>query len=308
MADRQKILVTGANGQLGMEIRDLSPQFPQFQFVFVSREELAIDDFSALKEFFERQSPQYCINCAAYTKVDAAESHKEEAFLINGEAVSVIADCCRQNKTKLIHVSTDYVFNGDGTEPYTEDAQTDPVSVYGASKLAGEHYAMEMNPETIIIRTSWVYSSYGNNFVKTMRRLMKERAEINVVNDQVGSPTYAADLAEVILKVISEFGPESDRQRASDFPGIYHFSNDGVISWYEFALAIKELTGSQCQVHPIPTSKYPTPAKRPMYSVLDKKKIQETFDIKLKDWKESLAVCVQKLDSVNNEQGTRKVE
>jgi dTDP-4-dehydrorhamnose reductase len=185
MADQQKILVTGANGQLGMELRDLSPQFSRFQFVFVSREELPVDNFSALKEYFEKHQPQYCINCAAYTKVDAAESHKEEAFLINAEAVSVIADLCRQNKTSLIHVSTDYVFNGNATEPYTEDAQTDPVSVYGASKLAGEHYAMEMNHETIIIRTSWVYSAYGNNFVKTMLRLMKERTEINVVNDQL---------------------------------------------------------------------------------------------------------------------------
>jgi dTDP-4-dehydrorhamnose reductase len=298
MADPQKILVTGANGQLGMELRDLSPQFSQFQFVFVSRAELPIDNFSALKEFFEKHQPQYCINCAAYTKVDAAESHREEAFLVNAEAVSVIADRCRQNKTRLIHISTDYVFNGNGTEPYTEESQTEPVSVYGASKLAGEHYAMEMNPETIIIRTSWVYSAYGSNFVKTMLRLMKERTEISVVNDQIGSPTYAADLAGAILKIISGFAFQAvpAGRQVSDFPGIYNFSNNGVISWYEFALAIKELTGSQCRVNPIPTSQYPTPAKRPMYSVLDKRKIQGTFDIKLKDWKESLATCLSRIN------------
>jgi dTDP-4-dehydrorhamnose reductase len=290
MADQQKILVTGANGQLGMELRDISSQFSQFDFVFVSREELPIDNFSAVKEVFEKHRPGFFINCAAYTKVDAAESHKEEAFLINAEAVSVIADLCRQYETKLIHISTDYVFNGNGTEPYIEESQTDPVSVYGASKLAGENYAMEMNPGTIIIRTSWVYSSYGNNFVKTMMRLMKERAEINVVNDQIGSPTYATDLAEAILKMISDFGSQ-----ISDLPGIYNFSNDGIITWYDFALAIKELTGSQSKVNPIPTSQYPTPAKRPMYSVLDKTKIQKTFGIELKNWKESLTVCIKKL-------------
>jgi len=309
MADQQKILVTGANGQLGRELRDLSPRFSHpidtgFQFVFVSREELPIDNFSALKEFFEEHQPQYCINCAAYTKVDAAESHKEEAFLINAEAVSVIADLCRRNKAKLIHVSTDYIFNGMATEPYTEESPTGPVSVYGASKLAGENYAMERNPGTIIIRTSWVYSSYGNNFVKTMLRLMKERTEINVVNDQFGSPTYAADLAETILNIIANCQLPIGNWHA----GIYNYSNDGIINWFDFAMAIKELTGSQCKINPIPTSQYPTPARRPMYSVLDKRKIQGTFDIKLKDWKESLAVCIQKLAPANNEQGTRNVE
>ena len=292
MADHQKILVTGANGQLGMELRDLSPRFPQFEFVFVSREELPVDNFSALKDFFRRHLPQFFINCAAYTKVDAAESHKEEAFLINAKAVSVIADLCRQNETKLIHISTDYVFDGSGTEPYDEESPTNPVSVYGASKLAGEHHAMEMDPGTIIIRTSWVYSSYGNNFVNTMLRLMKERTEINVVKDQVGSPTYAADLAEAILHIIAN----CQLPIANWFPGIYNFSNDGVISWYDFAVAIKELTESQCKINPIPTSQYPTPAKRPMYSVLDKTKIQETFNIELKNWRDSLATCLHRIN------------
>jgi len=296
MADRQKILVTGANGQLGMELRDLSPRFSHpidiwFEFVFVSREELPVDNFSAVKDFFEKHRPQFFVNCAAYTKVDAAESHKEEAFLINAEAVSVIADLCRQNETKLIHISTDYVFDGSSAEPYDEGSPTNPVSVYGASKLAGEQYAMEMDPETIIIRTSWVYSSYGNNFVKTMLRLMKERTEINVVNDQIGSPTYAADLGEAILNIV-EFTTHDSLHTTH---GIYNFSNDGVISWFDFAVAIKELTGSQCKINPIPTSQYPTPAKRPMYSVLEKTKIQETFNIKLKNWRDSLATCLHRI-------------
>jgi len=291
MADPQKILVTGANGQLGMELRDLSPRFSQFEFVFVSRDELPIDNFSAVKDFFEKLRPRYCINCAAYTKVDAAESHKDEAFLINAEAVSVIADLCRQYETKLVHISTDYVFNGNASEPYVEEFATDPMSVYGASKLAGENYAMEMNPGTIIIRTSWVYSSYGNNFVKTMMRLMKERTEINVVDDQIGSPTYAADLAEAILKIITFNIQHSNL----NIQGIYNYSNDGIITWYDFAVAIKELTASPCKINPIPTSQYPTPAKRPMYSVLDKRKLQKTFGIELKDWKDSLAVCMKKL-------------
>ena len=252
---------------------------------------MPIDNFSAVKDFFEKLQPGYCINCAAYTKVDAAESHKDEAFLINAEAVSVIADLCRQYETKLVHISTDYVFNGNASEPYVEDFATDPMSVYGASKLAGENYAMEMNPGTIIIRTSWVYSSYGNNFVKTMMRLMKERTEINVVNDQIGSPTYAADLAEAILKIITFNIQHSNL----NIQGIYNYSNDGIITWYDFAVAIKELTASPCKINPIPTSQYPTPAKRPMYSVLDKRKLQKTFGIELKDWKDSLAVCMKKL-------------
>ena len=290
MSALPKILVTGSDGQLGMELRNLSSSFPQFEFFFAAREKLPIDDFTELQIFFEEYKPQFCINCAAYTQVDAAEAHKEEAYLVNAEAVSVIANLCRRFETGLIHISTDYVFNGEATTAYSEESPVDPVNTYGASKLAGENYALEMNPETIIIRTSWVYSSYGKNFVKTMLRLMKEKKVINVVNDQFGSPTYAADLAEVIMKIITS----PTRHSSPATHGIYHFSNEGVISWYDFAVAIKELTGAHCEIKAIPTSDYPAPAKRPAYSVLDKTKIQKTFGIRLKDWKESLAVCLQK--------------
>ena len=284
MSDRLKILVTGSNGQLGKELQELSSSYPQYEFLFLSREDMPINQFELVRTFFNTIKPAYCINCAAYTAVDKAESEKELAFQINGEAVGVLAAVCKEHQTKFVHISTDYVFNGEGTYPYTENFPTDPINIYGASKLEGEKEAIQLNPDCIIIRTSWVYSSFGKNFVKTMMRLMNEKDEIKVVSDQVGSPTYAADLAEVILKIIPDWKA-----------GIYNFSNEGIISWYDFAVAIKELTNSPCDVKPILTSEYPTPAKRPAYSVLDKTKIQTTFGIKLKDWKESLRICLEKI-------------
>lgn len=279
-----KILVTGANGQLGKELQDISSLFPKFSFVFLSREDLPIHHFELVRNYFNTLKPDFCINCAAYTAVDRAESENELAFQVNGEAVGILAAVCKEHKTKFIHFSTDYVFSGNATYPYTENFPTDPVNVYGASKLEGEKQALQLNPDSIIIRTSWVYSSHGKNFVKTMMRLMNEKNEISVVNDQLGSPTYAADLAEVIMQIIGNWQP-----------GIYNYSNDGVISWYEFALAIKEITGGTCKINPVATSEYPTPAKRPAYSVLDKTKIQKTFGIQLKNWKDSLAVCIAKM-------------
>lgn len=270
-----------------MELRDLSSAYPQYQFVFASREELPLDNFEKLAEFFRNEAPDFCINCAAYTQVDAAESHAEEAFKVNAEAVYIIADLCRDYETRLIHISTDYVFDGEAKSPYKEDAPTNPVGVYGESKLEGEKVAIETHADTIIIRTSWVYSSYGKNFVKTMMKLMDTKDEINVVNDQVGSPTYAADLAEVVMEIIGGVS------------GIYHFTNEGVTTWYEFAIAIKDITGSNCQINPIPTELYPTPAKRPLYSVLDKSKIQHTFSIRLKDWRQSLMACIAKIKRDN---------
>jgi dTDP-4-dehydrorhamnose reductase len=284
MKAKTTILVTGANGQLGKELRDLAPLFSQYHFIFLSREDLPIHHFDMIRNYFKTLKPDYCINAAAYTAVDRAELEKEIAFQVNGEAVGVLAAVCKEYQAKFIHVSTDYVFNGKGDYPYTENFPTDPVNVYGASKLEGEKQAMQLNDESIIIRTSWVYSQYGKNFVKTILRLLNEKEEISVVNDQVGSPTYAADLAEVILKILDDWKP-----------GIYHFSNDGVISWYDFAVAIKEISGSKCVVKPVPTSSYLTPAKRPSYSVLDKTKIQETFGIRLRQWKQSLKDCINKL-------------
>lgn len=291
MSSQPKILVTGSNGQLGKELQDLAPLLTQFEFIFLSKEDMPIHNFELVRVFFNSVKPAYCINCAAYTAVDKAESEKELAFQVNGEAVGVLAAVCKEHGTKFIHISTDYVFNGEATYPYTENFPTDPVNVYGASKLEGERQALGFNPDCIVIRTSWVYSSYGKNFVKTMIRLMTEKDEIRVVNDQIGSPTYAADLAEVILGIIADC-----RLRTENWhPGIYNFSNEGIISWFEFAEAIKEIIKCPCEVKPIPTSGYPTPAKRPAYSVLDKTKIQECFSVQLKDWKESLMTCIEKI-------------
>lgn len=277
------ILVTGSNGQLGKELQQLADAYPQYKFVFASREDLKLHHFPLVENFFLATKPQYCINCAAYTAVDKAESEKEMAILVNGEAVGHLAAICKKYQTKLIHVSTDYVFDGESETPYKEDDTTNPKNVYGASKLLGEQLCMKENADSIIIRTSWVYSSFGHNFVKTMMRLMSERNEINVVSDQIGSPTYAADLAKTILDIIASGKWES---------GIYHYSNEGKISWYEFAVAIKELTGSNCSINPIPTSAYPTPAKRPHYSLLDKERIKAVFQITVPSWKSSLQRCI----------------
>jgi len=284
MSAKPKIVVTGGNGQLGKELQEISSSYPQFEFYFLTREDMPIDQFELVRNYFSALKPAYCINCAAYTAVDKAESEKNLAFLINGEAAGVLAAICKEYDTKFIHISTDYVFNGEATYPYTENFPTDPINVYGASKLEGERNAMQFNPDSIVIRTSWVYSSYGKNFVKTMMRLMNEKDEIKVINDQVGSPTYAADLAEVILQIIPDWKP-----------GIYNFSNEGIITWYEFAVAIKEIINCPCDIKPIITAEYPTPARRPGYSVLDKTKIQETFDVQLKNWTERLTICIEKI-------------
>ena len=285
---KSKILVTGGNGQLGKELRELSSLHTGLEFIFLSREDLPIHQFELVRNYFKTVRPAYCINCAAYTAVDKAESEKDLAFQINGEAVGVLAAVCKEHNTKFIHISSDYVFNGEGTYPYTENFPTDPINVYGASKLEGDTQAMHLNPDSIIIRTSWVYSSFGKNFVKTMMKLMSEKDEVKVIKDQLGSPTNAADLAETIFNIIGL----CHLQIYNWVPGIYNFSNEGIISWYDFAKAIKEITNSPCDVKPISTKEYPTPAKRPAYSVLDKTKIQQTFGIKLKNWKESLRTCI----------------
>lgn len=283
MVTKQKILVTGSNGQLGKELQEIAPSFPFFDFIFLSRADLPIHHFELVRHFFKGYHPQYLINCAAYTAVDRAEEEKDKAFQVNGEAVGVLAAICKEQNCKFIHISTDYVFDGTATVPYKEDAPTNPQGVYGASKLEGEKQALQFNPDSIIIRTSWVYSEFGKNFVKTMLKLLSEKVEISVVNDQIGSPTYAADLADAIMQIISSQHWEA---------GTYHYSNRGIISWYDFAVAIKEFINSSCIVNPIPTLQYPTPAQRPAYSVLNTDNIQTIFSIELKEWKESLSKCL----------------
>jgi dTDP-4-dehydrorhamnose reductase len=295
---RQKIAVTGANGQVGSEIISLSAAWPQFEFIFLTKDDLPIADEEKVKAFFDNKNPQYLINCAAYTAVDKAETEKEQAFLVNAQATGILAKACFNNNCRFIHISTDYVFDGSATQPYKEDAATSPLGVYGASKLEGEKLALKNNSASIIIRTSWVYSSFGKNFVKTMLRLMSEKEQLNVVSDQVGSPTHAADLADAIMQIIRHLQTKDSSPATG---GIYHYSNEGVISWYDFAVAIKELSGSACKVNPIPTSQYPTPAKRPAYSVFDKTKITETFGISLQDWKSSLKECLLKLGTQSSQ-------
>jgi dTDP-4-dehydrorhamnose reductase len=278
-----KIFVTGANGQLGRELRNLEAD----NFFFYDRATLPVEDTDALQAFLTREKPQWLINCAAYTAVDKAESEKETAWLINGDAVGYLADACRKNNTRLIHISTDYVFDGSSATPLKETDPTGPINTYGASKLEGERNALRRYPDgTLIIRTSWVYSEYGNNFVKTMIRLMKERPAINVVDDQIGSPTYAADLAAAILHIIGY---------PTFTSGIFNYSNEGKISWYDFALAIRDAIGSSCTVNPIPASQYPTPAKRPHYSLLDKTRIRDTYRLSIQEWRPSLHTCLRNL-------------
>lgn len=280
------ILVTGANGQLASEIKSISSLYPDHHFLFATKEDLPIEDAEAVKLFFERNHINYCINCAAYTAVDKAESEKEKAFLINADAVENLANICNIYKAKLIHVSTDYVYDGSLKNPLKEVDPVGPVNVYGSSKLKGEELALKKNPAALIIRTSWVYSSFGNNFVKTMLRLFRERSEINVINDQLGSPTYAADLAGVIMMFVEKM------KQGNDFSGIVNYSNSGITTWYGFAEEIKSLVKSSCTIHPIPTSSYKTAATRPLYSVLDTSKIKELLHVEIPSWKESLKKCM----------------
>jgi dTDP-4-dehydrorhamnose reductase len=283
------IIVTGKNGQLGWEISQLASQFNQFQFVFVDVDELDLSKPETISSFFAKYQPQYFIHCAAFTAVDKAETEKELAYNINAISTGEIAKECAKINCPLITISTDYVFNGNGTEPYKTNQTAEPINYYGYSKWIGEKLALENWNKTVIIRTAWVYSTHAHNFVKTMLRLMNEKPELKVVNDQIGSPTYAADLAKAILQVVNQW--HSGNQTF----GIYHYTNSGIISWYDFACEIKALSGLNCTVHPVASSEYPTPAKRPSYSVMDTHNIVEDFKVELVDWKKSLKICIDKL-------------
>lgn len=283
---RPLVLVTGANGQLGKELQQLEKKWPSFRFLFLSREDLPIHHFELVRNFFKASKPSVLINCAAYTAVDKAEQEPLLARQVNAEAVGVLAAVCAANQCRFIHISTDYVFDGTATSPYKEQDLTAPQSVYGQTKLEGERQALLANPQTLIIRTSWVYSSFGKNFVKTIIRLLQDKPQISVVQDQLGSPTFAADLANAILQIISS---------NNWIPGIYNYSNSGIISWYQFAQEIGKLVGSSTPIKGISTAEYPTPAKRPAWSVLDTSKIVSTYGVTIKDWKESLGQCFREL-------------
>lgn len=283
---KKTILVTGANGQLGNELRAISSHFPALNVLFTSRNEFDITDNAVVKKYFLENEPSALINCAAYTAVDKAESEPELAQLINSTAVGYLADACKLIDIPFIHISTDFVYDGNKTQPHLETDATNPLGVYAKTKLEGEQLALQKHKKTIIIRTSWVYSSFGNNFVKTMLRLGRERPELKVVNDQAGSPTYARDLAEVLLKVTLLCD-------ALKPWGIYNFSNDGAITWYEFAKEILALKGIETPVLPISTAQFPTPAMRPPYSVMSKEKIIKTFGIRPLPWKHSLEECLK---------------
>ena len=285
------ILVTGSNGQLGSEMQVIATSYPTYQFLFVTRQALPIDDKAAVKAYFATHTIDVCVNCAAYTAVDKAETELEKANAINGTAVGILAALCKQHNAVFIHISTDYVFDGIANVPYKEDHPVSPVNAYGASKLLGEQLAIQNNPAAIIIRTSWVYSSFGNNFVKTMMRLMKDRESLNVVADQEGCPTYAADLAAAIMQIIEQ--PLSILNQLQQTSTIFHYANKGATNWYHFAIAIKEICNSKCVVNPIPSSQYSTLAKRPGYSVMDTSIIEETFNIAIPAWRDSLQKCMQ---------------
>ena len=284
------VVVTGGAGQLGQELQ-LACRDTTFshRMLFTDRAQLDLSKPELLENFFIAHRPAYFIHGGAYTAVDKAEQEKDLAFLINATATGEIARLCREYNTRLIYISTDYVFNGQGTAPYAVDAATAPVNHYGYTKWMGEELIRKSNAVAVIIRTSWVFSSYGHNFVKTMLRLMSERSEIKVVNDQRGCPTYAADLAAAILQIIQEW------ETGNTHSGTYHFSNEGDITWYEFACAIRDEAGLVCDIHPIPSSDFPTPAKRPSYSVLDTTKISADFGVKPRNWKEALQTCWQQM-------------
>ncbi|MDX2002017.1 MAG: dTDP-4-dehydrorhamnose reductase [Chitinophagales bacterium] len=283
-----RILITGANGQLGNELKDLAKGIPSLELTLTDHQELDITNYSAIEQFLDGQQYEYCINCAAYTAVDKAESEQELAYKINAEAVGLLAKATAQHGVKFVHISTDFVFNGKQASPYKEEDNTEPLNAYGHTKLKGEELCQKYNPDSIIIRTAWLYSAYGNNFVKTMRRLGAERKSLNVIYDQVGTPTYANDLAAAILHLITE-------KKGSIAAGIYHYSNEGVASWYDFAAAIMELSHLQCKVKPINTYEYPTPATRPAFSILDKRKIKTALGIEVPYWRESLKRCIAEL-------------
>lgn len=285
----KNILITGCNGQLGNEMQILAAEHPEYNYFFTDVKELDITDKAAVDNFIATNKVECVVNCAAYTAVDKAEADEKRANVLNNVAAGYLAEAVSKQGGSMVHISTDYVFDGSAHTPYREDAPTCPASAYGRTKLAGEESVRKACPRSVIIRTAWLYSPFGNNFVKTMLRLGREKKQLGVIFDQIGTPTYAADLASAIFSVLNK----------GIIPGIYHFSNEGVISWYDFTKAIHRIAGiNSCIVRPLHTEEYPTPAKRPHYSVLDKTKIKETYGIDIPYWEESLNKCIKILEQV----------
>jgi dTDP-4-dehydrorhamnose reductase len=288
------VLVTGASGQLGSEIQDIAFDY-KYNFFFTDKEQLDITNEDNIRTFIKNNSISHIINCAAYTAVDKAEEDQENADLVNRKAVKKLAKISYEQNLKLVHISTDYVFDGKTFKPYCEEFQTKPNSIYGKTKLEGELEIIKINPSnSIIIRTSWVYSSFGHNFLKTMLRLGKDKDELGVIFDQIGTPTYAKDLAKTILDILPKI--------KNDKVEIYNYSNEGVTSWYDFAKEIMDIANVNCKINPIETYQYPTPANRPHYSLLNKAKIKNKFNISIPYWKDSLHECLKTLGDKNNVQ------
>lgn len=282
------ILVTGASGQLGSEIQHLSKDYSQYTFFFTDVASLDITNLEKVREYCNVNQIKTIINCAAYTAVDKAEEQTDVCNAVNHIATINLSTVAKELNIKLVHTSTDYVFNGKNHVPFKEDDITDPINVYGKTKLLGEQAMMDINPKhSIIIRTSWVYSTYGNNFVKTMLKLAETRDQLTIIADQVGSPTYAHDLAKTILDILPKIN--------NDKVEVYHYSNEGICSWYDFAFEIFHQSNTNCKVLPIETKDYPTAAERPQYSVMNKSKIKNSFDIEIPHWKTSLSNCLKKL-------------
>jgi dTDP-4-dehydrorhamnose reductase len=286
-----KILITGANGQLGWELGQLAAAYPAFEFVLVDRSQLDLSFPETFGKIIQTIAPDCIINTAAYTAVDKSETEKELSYTVNATAVQALASICKNLAIPFITYSTDYVFDGEATQPYTISTKVDPVNYYGSTKAAGEIMAMEANEDTIIIRTSWVFSSHGNNFVKTMMRLMKERAQLNIVADQKGRPTYAKDLAIATMKMIEAMNV------GKSIRGVYHYANQGETTWYDFAAKIKAIAGLSCDLQPIETKDFPTPAKRPAYSVLDTSNIEEALSLSIPHWEAALESCIKEINA-----------
>jgi len=285
-----KILITGSNGQLGWELGQLAASYPAFEFILVDRSQLDLSFPETIEKIIHTIKPDCIVNTAAYTAVDKSETEKELAYTVNATAVQELALISKALAIPFITYSTDYVFDGEATAPYATSRKVDPVNYYGSTKAAGETMAMEANENTIIIRTSWVFSSHGNNFVKTMMRLMKERDQLNIVADQKGRPTYAKDLAIATMNMIDSINA------GKAIKGVYHFANQGETTWFDFAAKIKAIAGLTCDLRPIETKDFPTPAKRPAYSVLDTSKIEEALSLSIPHWEDALASCMKEIN------------